>query len=178
MSLEEFLDLPEEEPALEFEDGEVIQKVSPKGKHSALQLGVADQINAQIRAKKIGRAFPELRASFADLSRVPDVSVYRWDRIARDESGEVANDFLEPPDIAIEIISPGQSPTRLFHRCLTFIRAGVRAAVLINPPDQSILVLRNGQLDQLLRRGDTLDLSDILEDLRLIVARLFDELMD
>jgi hypothetical protein len=37
MTLVEFLALPEEEPALEFADGRVEQKVSPKGKHSGLQ---------------------------------------------------------------------------------------------------------------------------------------------
>ena len=36
MTLTEFLALPEEKPALEYENGEVTQKVSPKGRHSAL----------------------------------------------------------------------------------------------------------------------------------------------
>jgi Uma2 family endonuclease len=36
MTLEQFLALRERKSALEFEDGEVTQKVSPKGPHSAL----------------------------------------------------------------------------------------------------------------------------------------------
>ena len=35
--------------------------------------------------------------------------MYLWDRIPRTESGEVANRFYAPPDIAIEIVSPEQS---------------------------------------------------------------------
>ena len=42
----------------------------------------------------------------AGASRVPDVAVYRWARIPRDDGGEIKDDFLEPPDIAIEIMSP------------------------------------------------------------------------
>ena len=36
MTLEEFLALPEEEPALEYADGEVTQKVSPNCWHGKL----------------------------------------------------------------------------------------------------------------------------------------------
>jgi Uma2 family endonuclease len=37
-SLEEFLQLPETEPASEYINGEILQKSMPKGKHSRLQL--------------------------------------------------------------------------------------------------------------------------------------------
>jgi Uma2 family endonuclease len=176
MTLDEFLALPEEEPALEFEDGMVTQKVSPKGPHSRLQFVMALRVNERTEPPKLAMAFPELRASFANLSRVPDVSVYRWNRIPRDATGKLANDFTEPPDIAIEIVSPGQSVNRLIRRCLTFVDAGVLVAVLIDPSDESIVVVRPGVEPIGLAAGDTLDLSDIIPDLRLDVAALFDSL--
>ena len=61
MTLTEFLALPEEEPALEFEDGMVTQKVSPKGRHSALQLGTARTIDDEIRPRRLGMAFSASR---------------------------------------------------------------------------------------------------------------------
>jgi Uma2 family endonuclease len=39
--LDEFLELPEEEPALEYEAGVVKQKVSPKAPHGRLQFRLA-----------------------------------------------------------------------------------------------------------------------------------------
>lgn len=45
LTLGVFLCLPEEKPALEFEDGEVAQKVSPKLPHSALQGAIYDAVN-------------------------------------------------------------------------------------------------------------------------------------
>ncbi len=176
MTLEEFLALPEEEPALEFEDGMVTQKVSPKGSHSTLQTWAVEQINVRIRPRKLGLAFTELRASFSGLSRVPDVSVYRWERIPRKANGRIVEDFTEPPDIAIEIASPGQSVNRLIRRCLSFVDAGVLVAVLIDPSDESIVVVRPGRKTNALTAGDTLDLSDIIPDLRLDVAALFESL--
>ena len=176
MTLDQFLALPEEEPALEFEDGMVTQKVSPKGRHSTLQTWAVEQINVRIRPRKLGHAFTELRASFAGMSRVPDIAVYRWDRIPRDTNGKIADDFTEPPDIAIEIVSPGQSVNRLIRRCLSFVDAGVLVAVLIDPTDESIVVVRPGSEPIGLTAGDTLDLSDVIPDLRLDVAALFESL--
>src|SRR5438128_11727053 len=59
LTLDEFLALAEEEPALELEpDGTVSQKVSPKGQHSALQLALCEHINAFARPRHLALAFP------------------------------------------------------------------------------------------------------------------------
>ena len=46
LTLEEFLKLPETEPASEFINGRVEQKLMPQGKHSSLQLKFCDAVNA------------------------------------------------------------------------------------------------------------------------------------
>lgn len=140
------------------------------------QTWLVQQIDSRIRPRRLGCAFTELRETFAGLSRVPDVSVYRWDRIPRDAEGRVVDDFLEPPDIAIEIASPGQRVSALLHRCQTFVANGVQAAVLINPADESVWVVRVAREPVPLGRGETLDLSDIIPDLRLEISALFDAL--
>src|SRR5438876_10589229 len=109
IGLEEFLRLPEDKPALEYLDGMVAQKVSPKTRHSKLQLELADRINGFTRPRRLAEAFPELRATFAGASLVPDVVVLRWDRIPYDEKGILVDDLLQAPDVAIEIVSPEQS---------------------------------------------------------------------
>src|SRR2546427_470977 len=96
LTLEEFLKLPEEEPALEYEDGEVTQKVSPQGRHSVLQGELVQRVNAFGRPRKLARAFPELRTTFAGRSRVPDVSVYLWERIPTTSEGRIADLFPLP----------------------------------------------------------------------------------
>src|SRR4051812_10150863 len=109
MTLDEFLALPETKPALEYVAGRVTQKVAPQGQHVTLQDELVQRVNALARPAKLARAYSELRATFAGLSRVPDVSVYRWDQIPRLPNGRVANRFTEPPEIAAEIVSPDQS---------------------------------------------------------------------
>lgn len=176
MTLEEFLKLPEEEPALEFEEGMVTQKVAPQGRHSALQFAVADYFNRQASPGKLARAFPELRATFAGRSVVPDVAVYLWERIPRDASGRIADVFREPPDLVVEIASPDQRVTALVRRCLWYVANGVRLVLLIDPDDESVLVFRPGAQPVALRAGDTLDFGELIPGAQLGVQELFDTL--
>ena len=173
LTLDEFLKLPEEEPALEFEDGVVIQKVSPKGQHSALQSDVVELFNRFARPRKLARAFTELRATYGGHSYVPDVAVYRWERIPRTDAGEVADDFFEPPDIAVEVVSPEQSVNALVRRCLWYVDHGVRLALLIDPDDRSVIVFRPVPQPSALQAPDRIDVADVLPGLQLAVADLF-----
>jgi|SRR5579862_4053762 len=173
LTLEAFLCLPEKKPALEFEEGTVTQKVSPKGKHSLVQFAIAESVNHALRRRQLGWAFVELRATFGGHSYVPDVSVYRQERIPVDNDGRVADDFREPPDVAIEIVSPGQRPNALMQRCLWFVAHGVHLAVLVDPADESVLIVRPDGLPTALRGTGTIDLTSALPGLTLDISEVF-----
>jgi Uma2 family endonuclease len=173
LTLQQFVELPEEEPPLEFAEGVVTQKVSPRGQHSALQAELIERLNEAARPQKAARAFPELRATFAGASRVPDIAVYRWDRIPRDESGRIANDFFDPPDIAIEIVSPEQSVNALVRRCLWYVAHGVHVALLVDPADESVVGFRSDGQVNAWHAQDKIDLGEVLPDFELTVEELF-----
>lgn len=172
MTLEEFLQLPEEEPALEFADGEVTQKVSPKMFHSAIQVAATHGLNFHALSTKLGRAFTELRTTFDGVSRVPDVVYFTWDRIPQDESGRLIEASV-PPDIAIEIVSPDQSVTDLLLRCLWYVAHGVRIAILIDPDRFSIVLFRPGAEPVAIQDEGSLDMSDVIPGFSLDAEALF-----
>jgi Uma2 family endonuclease len=136
ITLEQFLALPEEEPALEYEDGRASQKASPKGHHSRLQVSLVVTVNSEYEPARVASAFSELRATFGGRSYVPDVSIYRWERIPRMPDGRIAQNFDLPPDIVVEIVSPGQSVTALVRRCIWYTQNGVVVALLVDPADE------------------------------------------
>ena len=172
LTLAEFLELPETKPASEYINGKIIQKPMPKGKHSRLQLRLCNTIYEQAESKKIASAFPELRCSFGTRSVVPDVAVFRWDRIPFDTDGEVPDDFLLSPDWTIEILSPDQSSNRVIGNILYCIEHGCQIGWLIDPSDRSILVFRPNQPPQLLKDNETLPvLPEIL--LKITVVMIF-----
>jgi len=175
-TLEAFLRIPESKPALEFEDGRIIQKVSPKGRHSRLQVKLCEHINRFGEPDRVALAFSELRTTFAGHSYVPDVVVYRWERVPTTSDGDLADDFRVPPDVAVEIVSPEQSVNAQVRRCLWYVANGVDTAFLVDPVDRSVLSFRIEQSPKLLRGTDQIVLGAVLPDFRLTVTELFESL--
>ena len=173
LSLDAFLQLPERKPALEFADGVVSQKVSPKWRHARLQYTFADLINRFAQPRKLAVAVPELRTSFAGMSQVPDVAVYRWERIPRLPNGDVPDDFFVPPDIAVEILSPEQSVRKQTEKCRRYVARGVAIALLVNPDKRTVQLFRADGSTATLAGEDRMDLDAVLPGLELTVSALF-----
>jgi Uma2 family endonuclease len=172
-TLGEFLALPEEKPALEFADGVITQKASPKTDHSAVQVDLVKRIDAAGMPAKRARSFSELRTTFGGRSRVPDVSVFRWARIPSDASGRLINDVTVPPDIAVEIVSPDQGVNSLIERCLWYVAHGVELALLVDPSDESVAAFRSGVTPEFWRGSERIDLGDVVPGFDLSVEQLF-----
>ena len=173
LTLEEFLRLPEQKPALEYWHGEVSQKVSPTGPHSALQGGFVLRLGNVATTGRLVRVFPEARITFAGQSLMPDLAVYRRDHVPRDQAGQVAEDFVTPPDVAVEILSPGQSRRAQIERCRWYVEHGVPLAIFADPLRRSVRLFRPGADSGDLRGADVLDLSDVIAGLRLTVDDFF-----
>src|SRR6266571_862744 len=117
MTLEEFLKLPEEKPYLELREGIVTQKVPPQEQHGFLEAGLTELINMFGRRRKLAMAIPELRCYLGNSYLVPDVAVYRWDRLRRRPDGRIEDIYVGPPDIVVEIVSRGQRLSDLVDKC-------------------------------------------------------------
>ncbi|NJL55826.1 Uma2 family endonuclease [bacterium] len=140
ITLEEFLKLPETEPASEYIDGHIIKKPMPQGKHSTIQTEFSTAVNMALKPQQVARAFSELRCTFGGRLMVPDVSVFTWERIPRDRNGEIANVFSIAPDWTIEILSPDQSQTKVTKNILHCLNYGTQMSWLIDPGEQTIFV--------------------------------------
>ena len=174
LTIQDFLQLPETKPASEYIDGQIIQKPMPQGKHSVIQTELAAAINAAIKSQRIARAFSELRCTFGGRSTVPDVSVFVWDRIPRDENGEVANVFHLAPDWTIEILSPDQSQTKVTKNILHCLKYETHMGWLIDPDEQSVFVYApNQQLEVFENSEDKLPVPSFASKLELTVDSLF-----
>lgn len=179
LTLEEFLQLPETNPASEYIDGQIIQKPMPKGEHSFIQTELPSAINAVLRAKKIARAATELRCTFGGRSTVPDISVFIWDRIPRKEDGSVANDFTIPPDWTIEILSPDQSQTKVVKNILHCLKHGTQLGWLIDPSEKTVFVYAPHHPGDFFDEPEQIiPVPDFAKDLQLTVQQLFDWLLD
>jgi Uma2 family endonuclease len=174
LTLEAFLAMPETKPASEFIDGEIVQKPMPQGKHSAVQSEFVPIVNHKLKPTKIARAFSELRCTFGGRSIVPDVSVWIWDRIAVDESGDIANIFSIAPDWTIEILSPDQSQTKVVKNIVHCLQHGTLLGWLIDPEDRTIFIYHpNGTMEIFDEPESRLPVSEFARAIELTVADVF-----
>jgi Uma2 family endonuclease len=154
----------------------------PKGKHSRLQLKLCAAINQATEATAVALALPELRCTYpsgsrtecvyAERSLVPDIAVFRWERIPFDADGEVSNTFETSPDWVIEILLPGQSQTKLTDKLLFCLQHGAQLGWLIDPEERAVICYKTHGLPSI-RRG--VELLPVLAgmELPLTVESLF-----
>lgn len=173
LTVSEFLELPEAEPALELLGGVVRQKVSPKLPHGVLQFSFATRVDAFARQHGLGIVVTETRFVRADWAPVPDFAFYRWERLPLKPDGTVADDLLIPPDLAVEIVSPEQSISELVRKCSGFVESGVAVTVLVHPAERSVFVFRPGAPVRVFQGEDRIEVDDVLPGFELTVAELF-----
>ncbi len=179
INLEEFLALPETKPALEYIDGKIIPKPMPQGEHSTIQGELIIALNGALKPQKIARAFPELRCTFGGRSTVPDVTVFTWDRIPRQDNGRIANTFNIEPDWTIEILSLYQSYSRVTRNILHCLDNGTKLGWLIDPNEQSVLVYFPSQQPTFLEAAtDILPVPDFAKAFELTLGELFGWLLE
>ncbi len=174
LTLAEFLSLPESEPASEYINGEISQKPMPQGEHSAIQGELTTRINGVLKIKKIAWALPELRCTFGGQSIVPNIAVFTWGHIPRQDNGTIANTFTTAPDWTVEILSPNQSQTKVTKNILHGLKHGTQMGWLIDPNERAILVYLPTQSTEVFELPEQLlPVPSFANQFKLTVADLF-----
>ena len=172
LTLDAFLQLPETEPASEYINNRITQKIMPKGRHSRLQGKLCQEINQVSEVPKLAYAFPELRCTFDGRSIVQDIAVFEWQNIPFLADGEIPDNFNIAPDWIIEILSPDQNANKVIGKILHSLQNGSKLAWLLDPSDRSILTFQPNQQPVLMTNSDRLPSLEIIP-LELTVEVLF-----
>ncbi len=108
------------------------------------------------------------------LVRIPDVSFISWDRLS---GGEVLHAAIAPiaPDLAVEVISRGNTVEEMEDKLVEYFTAGVRLVWYLYPIPREVKVY--SARDQCVIRGEkhTLTGGDVLPGFSLSVRKLFAE---
>lgn len=115
------------QPAYHLEriDGQEIQKPLPKKLHALIERYLVIVLAHHLPKRYV--AAPELNVLCGEDRLVPDVTV--TERTARYDDGDLA----DPPLVAIEILSPGQTVGQLFDKADRLVRAGAPVCWVIWP---------------------------------------------
>ncbi|MGI8927672.1 MAG: Uma2 family endonuclease [Tepidiformaceae bacterium] len=154
MSPEEYLNLPEEKPYLEYFEGRVVQKAMPRRSHGQLQGALSHFFFLYQRAA--GGSFGTEVRSWFDSSnvpayRLPDLSYWAPAKAPGDEAMSL------PPTLAVEIRSSSESMRTQRAKCRFYREHGVDVCWLIDPES------RTAEVFDSVRDGAVLVASDSLE---------------
>jgi Uma2 family endonuclease len=174
LTLEQFLSLPEAEPALEMGGhGEISQKPPPTTSHAAIQCELVLRLETHAAPRRQGHSFPEQRVILNRVARVPDVTFYRQERLPLDADGAFVDHPTTPPDLVVEIYSPGQEDRRdLLVKAAWYVEQGVGMVLLVDP-DRRRVTSFTATEEAVFETTQPLPLADILPGLQLTPTDLF-----
>jgi len=167
LTLEEFARLPDEPGKQELSKGEVIIVPPAKALHNKISLRLFRILDAWVADRGLGEVWHESGFQLGPQTvRQPDVAVGFGHR-ALPEDG-----WLEgAPDIAIEVLSPGNSAEDIELKTSQYFAAGAKSVWIVSPkarqvrvcrPDGRAVILREpDKLDELLLPGFVLPLADL-----------------
>ena len=171
LTLEEFLRIPEEKPYQEYACGEAFEKPMPTRSHSIVLRFFLFAIGPFLEQTRLGEILPEWRCIFGPPGRVrvfvPDLTYVANERLTGEEY------HMAAPDLAIEILSPGQNMARFLDKIQFYLLNGVRLVWVIDPPARTVAVLTPGQEAIILSSGDTLDGGDVIPGFQVPVDDIF-----
>src|SRR5215210_1469462 len=110
-------------------------------------------------------------ASDPDTVRAPDVAFVSRARV--EMVGEVEGFWPEAPDLAVEVVSPGDSHTDVEEKVFGWLEAGAKMVVVINPRQRSATVYKSPSDISALAEADVLAGGDVLPGFELAVREIF-----
>jgi Uma2 family endonuclease len=107
------------------------------------------------------------------LVRIPDLSFISWDRLPGRETPKAPIPDLAP-DLAVEILSEGNTRAEMTRKVREYFEVGVRVVWLIDPKKRTARIFTTVDRSILIRAGQALEGGDVLPGFILPLADLLD----
>lgn len=175
MTLEDYARLPDDDYYVdEVSRGLLVREPRPGYEHGRVQFRLASLLTAFVHEHGLGQVVGEsgfiLQRDPLTL-RGPDVAF-----VPRARQGEAPQkgwaEFA--PDLAVEVLSPSDRPSRMAEKVAQYFAAGTRTVWLIDPDDRTAVVYASPADVQVLREGDDLEGGDVVPGFHCALADLFD----
>ena len=153
----------------------VLHRMAPAGfEHGAIGMRLVTHLGPHVSANALGLVLgPDTGfriESDPDTVRAPDVSFVRRDRIP--EAGLPKGYWPGAPDLAVEVVSPGDTYAEVETKVEEWLNAGCGVVVVLNPRSHTATLYRSRTEVVRLLQSDDLDLRDVVPGFTCPVAKL------
>jgi Uma2 family endonuclease len=175
MTADELLRYPHNNQRLELVKGELRVMPPSGGEHGMLAANICGPVVSYVRTHRLGVVVGAetgfLLAQDPDTVRAPDLGFIRQERIPA--TGIPRGFWPGAPDLAVEVISPGDTYTEVQEKVEEWLAAGCRLVWVINPRRRTVTVYRSLTDIAILTQADVLDGYAVLPGFRCPVADIF-----
>lgn len=168
LSVEEFAALPDDGMKHELNEGELITMPPPKPRHGVCQARLTAALIEFASARNLGQVFTEsgYRLSPGTV-RGPDISFVRQSRLQDPDEY-----FQGGPDLAVEIVSPGDDASDLRQKIKQYLDAGTSVVWVIYQRSRQLEIHTADKTIRTLGIEDTLEAPQILPGFSLPVRAI------
>lgn len=175
MTADELLRLPRGECRYELINGE-LKQMSPAGhEHGRIGMELAVPLGYFVKSRRLGKVYLaetgfKLRSN-PDTVRAPDIAFIRQERVEQAES--VTGYWVGAPDLAVEVVSPGDTAKEIDTKVSEWLEAGARLVWVVNPKPKTVTVYRTPGDIEVLTEKDTLAGGEVVQGFQIPVAEIF-----
>ena len=173
-TIDEFLALPDHKN-FELVDGEP-EEINVSNLSSNVGMTVGAYLVIHCKKSKLGQVFGadayfQCFPNEPGHARKPDASFIRQERLPEDwnEDGY----FTIAPDLAVEVISPGDLVSKLEEKIAEYLEAGVKLVWIIDPEQRLAYVHRADGTVTKLKESGTLSGEDVVPGFTCAIVELF-----
>jgi Uma2 family endonuclease len=153
-----------------------LKKMAPAGhRHGRIVVNLTTPLDQHVRVNDLGAVYASETgfqiASDPDTVRAPDVAFVSRERLAA--VGDVEGYWPGAPDLAVEVISPGDTYSEVEDKVLEWLDAGVRLVVVVNPRKRAVTVYRSRTDIAILTEEEVIDGGEVVPGWTMPVASLF-----
>lgn len=175
VTADELLCISAEGKRCELIRGEVIDVAPTGGLHGRVANRIAYLLTAYVEPRGLGTIFAAetgfLLQRNPDTVRAPDAAFVAKQRLP---SESVAEGYVDgPPDLAVEVISPGDSASQVQAKTRAWLHAGTRLVWVVYPESKTVMVYRSRRDVTELSGGDILDGQPVFPDFSAPVDEVF-----
>lgn len=171
----DLLQMPDDGHRYELVRGEMIRLTPAGAEHGVIAQLLAEKLSYHVRARRLGLVCAAetgyLLFRDPDTVRAPDVSFVSRERMAG--VGIPQGYWPCAPDLAVEVVSPGDRFQDLVEKVRDYLAAGTRRVWVVEPRSRTVSVYRSPTEVRVLTAADELDGEDAVPGFRLPVADLF-----
>ena len=171
MTAEEFANLPDGPFRHELIKGELLTMPVPQRWHGRVSANLTMLLLQYAKANRLGDVYTENGYKIEtdpDTVLGPDVSFVARDRV---ESSDGYYDG--PPDLVVEVLSPGDRRGYVERKLALWLEAGTRSVWLVNPRRRTVEVITSLTDRRTLHETDEL-IDDTVPGFRVAVSEIFE----